>query len=519
MFRDESSKVIQKAHAQWGSSGPSPIEVGRISAPASDSVPSSDDPASTLAEAPSASAPPSPMPFSTPIERWAGQPPSAASDGPSSPPRNLVPARIPRKVDFNIEQRGLHFYISRYLVGHPDSPRTHEQVAGYFLAAANTAQNVMVAVGLAGMSNVLGDRGINMLSRSKYVTALKDTGKLLATVERTGLIPRIRSVIALALFEVVQGRGPKGTVGSASTHINGALAVLRSVLPLPHSPYGGAHGALQLLFSMFIPYQMINEPLPPVFFETLRFSKELMNGSPGSCTVDLALAVAQVLQLSSIVENTALTDGSSATDNLVQQLLILDDVFESLEARLFEAFPFTENQGEYPPEAVFRGKWHGYREVWGARTWNHYRWGRILANRRLVQLINDYPASSRKFAPAGRRKQCYDMIERLAEGVLISTPSHWYHPTLSAEVTKKFESKGQGGSGAVGLPSLLWQLTAAGCAPNVPLEFWQWAYNVLQVVWKQMGMLHALALSEVMQEHRARLEKAAINHRLELEGD
>lgn len=100
-----------------------------------------------------------------------------------------------------MEQQGMQFYINRYLMNHPDSPRTRDEVAAYF-SDADAAQNVMIAVGLAGMSNLLGNKNMNLLARSKYVTALKQTGQLIASNNPAGLIARLRSVVSLALFEV-----------------------------------------------------------------------------------------------------------------------------------------------------------------------------------------------------------------------------------------------------------------------------------------------------------------------------
>ncbi|OTB04923.1 hypothetical protein M426DRAFT_57617 [Hypoxylon sp. CI-4A] len=506
MFRDESSKVIQKAHAQWGSSGGPDGVAGPSSAASSSSA------ASTWSnESPSPNSSSDSPPASTPIQSH----------------HQLVPTKVPKKVFLNMEQQGMQFYINRYLMNHPDSPRTGDQVAEYF-ASASVAQNVMLAVGLAGMSNLLGDKNMNLLSQTKYVEALKQTGQLIASNNPAGLIARLRSVVTLALFEVVQGKRPKGTVGSAMTHINGAVAVLRSVLPIPHAPNKGAHGVLQLLFSMvsyrlapisfrFIPYQMTDIPLPTSFFETLKLCKELMHDVPENCTVDLGLAIARLLQLLSIVEHTVLTDDRPTVENLIRQYVILDNAFDGLEVRLFKAFPYTDRNGEYPAQAVFRGKWHKYNDVWGARVWNHYRWARILANQNLVRFIIECPISSGKVMPTAQRTKCYTNLERLAEDILKSTPAHWHHPILNPDDTREFETGGFGNSGAVGVPSFLWHLTIAGCAPNVPPEFWDWSYNVLQVIWKQMGMQHALALSEVMEEHRSKLEKQAIKQEFTLE--
>ncbi|KAI6082872.1 hypothetical protein F4821DRAFT_263448 [Hypoxylon rubiginosum] len=505
MFRDESSKVIQKAHAQWGSSG-SPIDASGSTA-ASGSSPA-----------------------------WATDSAGGSSDSPSSstssPPQELISARLPKKMGLNLEQQGMQFYINRYLMNHPDSPRTHDQVAAY-CAAADTTQNVMIAVGLAGLSNLQGDKNLNLFARSQYVAALKHTGELIAANDPASLIARVRSVVTLALFEVVQGKGPKSTVSSANTHINGAIAVLRSVLPLPPAPAPsgaggtggvdggsmsrGGYGIIMLLFSMLIPYQMLDTPLPSAFFDTLKFCRFLMQSEPESCACDHVFASARLLQLSAIVDHTVLTDDRPTTDDLIQQFLSLEDTFEALEGPHLKAFPFTEKQGECPPEAVFRGKWHVYGMIWGARIWNHYRWARILVNKRLVGFIKDYPISSNRIIPAPRRAKCYATIDRMAQDILISTPSHWHHPMLDPQDTLKFESNGPGSSGAVGLPSHLWHVMVAGCAPNVPLEYWTWAHNMLLVVWKQLGMQHALSLAEMMEVHRAKLDTEVTTQKLKLE--
>ncbi|XXG96476.1 SAGA complex subunit Sgf73 [Hypoxylon texense] len=500
MFRDESSKVIQKAHAQWGSSG-SPIDASGSTAGSSSSA-------------------------------WGNESLSGSSDSPSSstpsPPQDVVSARLPKRMDLNMEEQGMQFYINRYLMNHPDSPRTRDQVAAY-CAAADTTQNVMIAVGLAGLSNLQGDKNLNLIARSQYVAALKHTGQLIAANDPASLVARVRSVVTLALFEVVQGKGPKSTVSSANTHINGAVAVLRSVLPLPPSATSdggsgqgssqtrGGYGIIMLLFSMLIPYQLTDTPLPPAFFDTLKFCRYLMQSMPESCACDHVFASARLLQLLAIVEHTVLTDGRPATEDLIRQFLLLEDTFDALEDPHLKAFPYEVKQGDCPPEAVFRGKWHVYDMIWGARIWNHYRWARILANQNIVKFVTKYPISSRKTISAARRAKSYATIDRMAQDILISTPSHWHHPMLDPKDTLKFESNGPGSSGAVGLPSLLWHVVIAGCAPNVPLEYWNWAHNVLLVVWKQLGMQHALALAEIMEEHKAKLDREATKQKFKLE--
>jgi hypothetical protein len=204
-------------------------------------------------------------------------------------------------------------------------------------------------------------------------------------------------------------------------------------------------------------------------------------------------------------------DDQPETDDMIQRLLALETVFDRVEPQLQAAYPFFEHQEDQPSLVIFRGKWHSYTEIWGARIWNHFRWARLLLGENMINFTIQYPRSSASYISPPHKVQCYSTIERIAEETLISTPSHWHHPMLDDASARKYEAPGQGGAGAAALPSLLWHLKIAGCAPNVPPEFWDWAYDILQVVWKSMGMQHALALAEVMVEHRKALQTEGVD--------
>ncbi|KAI1277609.1 hypothetical protein F5Y07DRAFT_80654 [Xylaria sp. FL0933] len=483
IFRDESSKVIQKAHAQWGT----------LDSPADGNPESSFQPEN------------SPESTTTAVlsRRLPHVPPAAALE--------LLASKLPRRVEPNLDQRGLNFYVERYLLNHPDSPRTPEHIDSYF-SDGDAMYSVMTAVGLAGMSNLLGNKSMSLVARSKYVTALKQTGQLIANIsrdQRNIMIP-LRSIVTLALFEVVQTKGSKLTAGSANTHIHGAVALLRSVLPVANAPHGGARGILQLMFSMFIPCQMTDTPLPPGFFECLRLCEQLLRDSAESCAVDLAFAISRFLELLLIANQATFVDGQPETDDLIQQFLENEAVLDRIEIRLQAAYPFVEQRSDEYSPALFRGKWHIYSDVWGARIWNHFRWARILLGERIILLTIECPQSSARYISPPHKVRGYATIERIAEELLISTPSHWHHPALDDATAQKYEAPGKGGAGAAGLPSLLWHLKVSGCAPNVPPEFWDWAHNILQVVWKSMGMQHALSLAEVMEEHRKSLQAGMV---------
>ncbi|KAK6088344.1 White-opaque regulator 1-like protein 2 [Seiridium cupressi] len=501
MFRDESSKVIQKAHAQWGTA--------------------TTPPSAASASAPSSSA------------SWASSPSATTNDtrspiteSPASPAeivlsRNmeLLSPKIQAKVEPTVEQRGLQFFIEQYLMTTPDAPSADRHLAVYS-GSSQAMQSVMIAVGLAGLSHKRGDEEMNLLARQKYTTALKQTSQLIATgpADAIAVMGPLRAVVTLAMFEVVQGKGSKLSTGTANIHILGAIALLKNVVPKSQMPIFGARAILQLMYSLLIPSQVTDAPLPAQFFEVLTMVRHILPPEE-HCTCDLAVAIARTLHILTLSKSPLLLDGDPETDDVLYQLLHMDAVLSRLEQQLHVSLPFTVETAPkgYPPEAVFKGKYHRYIDIEAARLWNHLRWTRILVVQRIMEKSKAFPRSYSSVVSPSRTGDCYGTAQRMAEDIITSTPSHWHHPILSATQARRIAAVGKGGTGAAGLPGLLWHLKIAGCAPGVPTEFWDWSYAVAQVVWKTMGMQHALALAEVMEGHRAGMEKEAIDRLIKVE--
>lgn len=119
--------------------------------------------------------------------------------------REVVPTRLTRAIDTNVDDRGVQFYISRYLHDQPDGPRTTEELVSY-CTSSDAMRNIVVAVGLAGLSNLRGDKDLGLYAREKYVSALRHTGQLVLSSQvrqdPVGFALSVKSVVTLALFEV-----------------------------------------------------------------------------------------------------------------------------------------------------------------------------------------------------------------------------------------------------------------------------------------------------------------------------
>lgn len=244
MFRDESSKVIQKAHAQWGVN-----EAGAevpFSQSSSRSVASSVSPASTASSNASSAALvlSDALPLNTSMAPYNQHFPASATEvapstaswspGPSSPrsqvgyrtapptppstsstdhptpstgstPGQLAttwPPRLPTPMDPSLEEQGIQFYINRYLIGHPDEPKSPGDISSADWIWNPAVQDAMTAIGLASLSNLRSDKTLMTTARQRYGLALRQTGQLIQTSVTPDFDVTMRSVVMLAMFEV-----------------------------------------------------------------------------------------------------------------------------------------------------------------------------------------------------------------------------------------------------------------------------------------------------------------------------
>ncbi|KAK1975513.1 hypothetical protein LZ30DRAFT_605466 [Colletotrichum cereale] len=474
MFRDESTKVIKKAHAQWGVSDGPDNEQTQASASNAPSPPAS---------SPAYSRKNSTSPTVLPVVKQENRE--------SSPPTMHIGPTL--------EEQGVQFYVNRYLIGHPDEPKSGQDLATEGWIWHPAVQDVMCAVGLAGLYNLTGNMKMMATAREKYGSALRQTGKLIRPPHTPSIDVTMRSVVALAMFEVV--KGTHHSIGTVHAHVMGGAALMRSWCPMPSVPFAGFRALLQLCYSMFIPLHVAGMPMPPDFYDWVSYGSRLQMPIDRPST-DLAVLIARFVEVSSFIHNHVISDGKLKTANVLQQLLDLESDLASWEAALEGDWLYeTIHATQLSSKAVFEGEYHQYHDVWTARIWNYYRWARILVNQSLLDLANNNPISSLSLVSAAARDNYLANIRRLARDTLVSAPTHWRHPSLDGPAQISVESPGGGGAGSAGLPALLFHLKVAGCAPGVPKEYWGWALGVIQTIWGNMGMLHARSMMEAMRAH------------------
>lgn len=225
--------------------------------------------------------------------------------------------------------------------------------------------------------------------------------------------------------------------------------------------------------------------------------------------VDLIHILARFVQLHTKTRTTLFIDGHEATAAMMRRLVDLDKALDGWEVVQTGKWRYqVHTDDSLPPEGVYRQTYHRYADVWTSRIWNHYRWGRILTNQMLLDMVEKYPITASSLVSLAQQDKHYETIRRLAVDTLTSVPTHYKHPKMTWEHLDICQTHGGAGAGAVGIPHLMFHLQVAACAPGVSHEIWKWAADLMETAWADLGMLHAKSLVEVLKNHRERLDRS-----------
>lgn len=532
MFRDETVKVEKKVRASWGcedgvasssasSSTDASVRQGPAKIKRSSSTASSATSGSLYVSTPSPSfASASPISPHSPRVRGGSSSPLAATSSPAVTGLKVESwdsSKLPPVIPTDPAELGLTFYVNHYVIGYPDEVRKAEDLSSQTWFQSSSSQTTMAALGLAGMANLHDDKQLQHLSRIKYGEALALTNSALHNPLQN-LEAAIKTTVMLALFQCVHATHESHD--NVRVHLLGCLALIRSALPVATAPTLGIRGVLQLCYSLLLPCVTSGVSLPENFFDWLRERKTLdllpEDEKPGA---DLVAIIARFARLSATLRTTILADGSEATEQMLQQLLAVDAEMEGWESSQQGKWKYeVVSSPDLPREAVFRGSYHRYSDVWASRIWNHFRWARLLANQQILELAAECPrsascAGSRVATPGSipfQEDRVRETVRRLAVDVLTSVPTHYRHPRLSWEELDMVQTHGGAGSGAFGIPHLTFQLRVAASAPGVPYDVWRWALDTLETIWSELGMLHAKSLAEVLRRHRDKLDRESV---------
>lgn len=224
---------------------------------------------------------------------------------------------------------------------------------------------------------------------------------------------------------------------------------------------------------------------------------------------ELVLMTMRLVNITSGPRTSGLADGDEAAA-VLSQLLSLEDQMASWESRIGGKWAFQTLNGDFPPQACFQGRYHVYADNRTARVWNYYRWARLIVCSALLDLLeaDTFPVATTRMA--GRRESKSAALRatalRLARDMLVSVPTHWRHPSMDAAQRARVRCVGGAGTGAVGVPGLLFQIDVAASTRGVPRAWADWAIGLLDAVWGDMGMVHARRVSDGLRDRLDRRE-------------
>ncbi|KAK4230778.1 hypothetical protein QBC38DRAFT_451807 [Podospora fimiseda] len=517
MFRDESSKVIKRAHAQWGL--PAESEPGEPSR----SSPTPSASSSSSASSPSSSSSPSSL---SPVSAHTAH----SSHGFGSPTEARPLVKVERKppvqnlirdIPAAVVDKGIQFYLEHYVIGLPDEPRAGQELRGVQWVHAPATRNIMAAVGLAGLANLNGDKEMDTLAQQHYGMALQKMSTSIRGRDISGLDMEVilRAVVMMAMFEVVRGNK---TGAPARTHIVGGAAILTSFLPFHKSQSEGLRGLLQLCFSIVAslfsalllaspePLNMIpSQPgvqsdtgvLPGPFSQWVSMSINLCSPDDKP-SAELIAVIVEFVKLAAYVRSRPFIDGKPETTDFIAKALVIEKQLDDWGRRQTGIWAVVEEGREdkvFPPEAVFEGCYHVYFDMYIARVWNHYRWARTMVNQLLVESVARFPFSSSSIVTPMQRELSQSNLVRLSRDTLVSIPTHYRHPRMN-EIQRQVFDKVQGGAviGIAGIPTLLFEIKVAACAPGIPLRYRTWARGIVETIWLHMGMYQAKVIADLL---------------------
>ena len=116
--------------------------------------------------------------------------------------RSFEAHRLTQEIHASPLERGKQFYLHHYVIGLPDEARSGQELQGVNWLHANLTQDIMAAIGLAGLSNLTGDKETGTLAKHHYGLALQSIALTVRNMATADLDLLLRSVIMMAMYEV-----------------------------------------------------------------------------------------------------------------------------------------------------------------------------------------------------------------------------------------------------------------------------------------------------------------------------
>ncbi|KAL2202621.1 hypothetical protein CC79DRAFT_1372786 [Sarocladium strictum] len=360
----------------------------------------------------------------------------------------------------------------------------------------------VTAVALASFSNIHASPNTMVKAHAEYASALRQTNKALNDAGQCATDQVLAAVIMLGMFEVVSC-SDCGFVNRWMQHLDGALRLLeiRDANQLSRSE--GLDMFRQLRTQLTISCLYRDSHYFPILdklnqhLENYRLPDDKKND-------ELCAIMGGLVNLIADVEAGTLSNPGK----IIQSAIHVNAEMVSLMLAMPTGWNFTkmsvadeQMRGHKVPAGVWGDTYHVYDNAAAMATWNHYRCGRMILNKLILDTLTKYDlpyngsnTESPLFSAAQRQGLmilCQQTTAEMMLGVIASVPfslGSKAHDDVSTEV------------GCFGGLTLMWPLLLIAKTETATSELRLWIAECLDKIGHGMGIAQALVTSKMVRE-------------------
>ncbi|KAL2202095.1 putative C6 finger domain protein [Sarocladium strictum] len=330
-------------------------------------------------------------------------------------------------------ERGTAFFFSRYVAVETTchqgfdfiyeiwKPPTHH--SAYFASSMDCVTASMVAVGLAGLSKLTGNKEAGVQAQHSYGIALTLTNTALRDPVKCSADSTMLAVLILGTYEFLAGRSPQ-TMDAWQNHVTGAAALANLRGTAQFSTNSGTRMFLMLCHSVLVNCIQAGIPMPKAMVD-LRL--ELVRQSESQrASWRLAEPVYLALQTRYDIKQGLIAD----LDEILDKLQEIDDNFASLLSALPESWAYRTVELTQDNPVVLGRHCHIYAGLQQVTLWNGVRTVRMLLLQTMLEQLYSYAATfpSMDSIPVRYREltpKTMATLEALGTAIIASVPQHF----------------------------------------------------------------------------------------------
>ncbi|KAL7934573.1 hypothetical protein V8C35DRAFT_31993 [Trichoderma chlorosporum] len=235
----------------------------------------------------------------------------------------------------------------------------------------------ILAVGMAGVANSEGDRGVMALARIKYGSTLRSINEAIQKQGEATKEGTVAAVVLMAMFEIIACQDC-ASLEAWICHVQGAAMLIRHWSEDDWKRAINVRAFLHFFYLLAMSCLIRRIPVPSHILELARSSpafKSDANLLPATQLFSILCKFANLHSLGICNKVTQITEKVSTAMKIEEELL-------SWESHLPPTWRYAD------PDKAPRDCRHVYACSWQAYIWNHYRTCRILVHTSLLRYLD-----------------------------------------------------------------------------------------------------------------------------------